>query len=394
MYRFTKNAEETFKTGSILKLVDNVVRPILSNRCSYCVKTVFPLPTIPSDASIGVDRVAVEIPLTPSKSDGIIVLSTIKNTLLGRWGTRAKAVHAASGADIHFSYNRARWSIVMEFNPSRFADPDGTTLVPVEAVARVTELLIEEYFKDTEGLPAFAVTDEDGENVIYWEEDWRSQVRIVRLDVARDFVITNPHFDIELYKETRAKYARSVAIHYNDGVAETWDSTNSKKSGHVKFYNKSRQAAKAGVKDFPADGTFRFEYMLRNKHLQRAHIHTLEDLTGEKFELALRQGWEIAGLGDPVMHPQGWIKQINDSGLTAKTKAEVIGFLQAEIHGFELGYRNYQQATLKKIARSTGLTFRRSLADQGSLRFQLDLETGAVITDNPFDVHTDSEESA
>jgi hypothetical protein len=148
------------------------------------------------------------------------------------------------------------------------------------------------------------------------------------------------------------------------------------------------------VKDLPADGTFRFEYMLRNKHLQRAHIHTLDDLTGEKFELALRQGWEIAGLGIPVMHPQGWIKQIKDSALTPSTKAEVIGFLQAEIHGFDLGYRKYQQATMKRIARTTGLSFRRSLADQGDLRFQLDLETGTVCTDNPFDVHADSDESA
>ena len=391
MYSSTKFRSNNFKSDSIMKQVGSLVRPLLSNRCSYCVKTVFPLPTIASDTTIGVDRVAVEIPLIPSKSDAIAVLSTIKNTMLGRWSTRAKTVHQPSGADIHFSFNKARWSIVMEFNPSRFADPDGTTLVPVEAVARVTELLIEEYFKDGEALPAFAVTEEGNESLEYWESDWRSQIRIIRLDVARDFTITNPRFDIELYKETKAKYARSVAIHYNNGVAETWDSTNSKKSGHVKFYNKSRQAAKAGVKDLPADGTFSFEYMLRNKHLRRAHIHTLDDLTGGKFELALRQGWEIAGLGDPVMHPQGWINQINDSEMSPSTKAEVIGFLQAEIHGFDLGHRQYQQATLKKMARSAGLTFRRSLADQGNLRFQLDLEAGTVIADNPFDVHTDSE---
>jgi hypothetical protein len=80
--------------------------------------------------------------------------------------------------------------------------------------------------------------------------------------------------------------------------------------------------------------------------------------------------------------------------MSPSTKAEVIGFLQAEISGFDLGHRQYQQATLKKMARSAGLTFRRSLADQGNMRFQLDLETGTVIADNPFDVHTDSQDFA
>lgn len=394
MYSSTQIHSNSFKTGSIINQVGSLARPLLSNRCSFCVSNVFPIPTIACGPSIGVDRVAVEIPLVPSKSDAKDLLSTIKNTLLGRWGTRAKAVHLGTGADIHFSFNKARWSIVMEFNPSRFADPDGTTLVPVEAVARITELLIEEYFKDGEALPAFAVTEGGEESLEYWEDNWRSQIRIVRLDVARDFYITDPLFNIDLFKETKAKYARSVAIHYKNGIAETWESTNSRKSGHVKFYNKYRQATKAGVKDMPLVGTFRFEYMLRNKHLQKAHIHTLEDLTPAKFEYAIRQGWDISELGKPVMHPSAWIKQIHDSELPPETKSGVIGFLQAEMIGLELGLRAYQTKALKKAARDAGLTFRRALARQGNLRFTLDLETGTVVTDNSIYVHTDSDESA
>lgn len=111
----------------------------------------------------------------------------------------------------------------------------------------------------------------------------------------------------------------------------------------------------------PVVGTFRFEYMLRNKHLQKAHIHTLEDLTSVKFEYALRQGWDIAGLGKPVIHPSAWIKQIHDSELSPETKTKVIGFLQAEMIGLDLGLRPYQTKALKKAAREAGLTFRRAL---------------------------------
>jgi hypothetical protein len=335
--------------------------------------------------------IAIEIPLIPSKSDPKLLLSSIKNTMLGRWGTKAATIHEGSGAKIHFSHSKQRSSITMEFNPSRFMDPDGTALVPVEAVARVCELLVEEYFADGEALPAFAVTTEGNESLEYWEEDWRSQIRIVRLDTARDFTITDPRFSISLFKETQARYAKGVSIIYKNGVAETWDSPNSKKSGHVKFYDKFRQAVKKRIKQVPAEGTFRFEYLLRKKHLQRAHIHTLEDLTPAKFENALRIGWEIAGLGEPVAHPQGWINQVNDSSLSAEEKTMLIGYLQAQQSGLDLGLRKYQINEIKAKVRSVGLSFRRPLSKQGNMYMQLDLDTGTCRIHKSLAVSTDKD---
>lgn len=379
MYNSPKRHINTSSSRSVMINTDSLARPLLSNRCSYCLTNVLPIPTITSDHTVGVDMIAIEIPLIPSKSDPKLLLSSIKNTLLGRWGTKATAVHSGSGTKIHFSYSRTRSSITMEFNPSRFMDPDGTALAPVESVSRICELLVEEYFADGEALPAFAVTTEGEESLEYWEEDWRSQIRIVRLDTARDLEITDPRFSINLFKETKARHARAVSIIYQNGVAETWDSPNSKKSGHVKFYDKFRQAVKKKVRQVPVEGTFRFEYMMRKKHLERAHIHTLADLTPAKFENALRIGWDISGLGDPIAHPHGWVNQINDSSLSAVEKSEVIGLLFAEQTGFDLGLRPYQINDLKAKARSTGITFRRPLSKQGNLYLQLDLDSGTCI---------------
>jgi hypothetical protein len=280
----------------------------------------------------------------------------------------------------------------MEFNPSRFMDPDGTALVPVEAVSRICELLVEEYFADGEALPAFAVTTEGEESLEYWEEDWQSQIRIVRLDVARDFLITDPLFSIDHFKNSKARHARGVSVIYNDGVAETWDSPNSKKSGHVKFYNKTRQAIKKGVKQPPSDGTFRFEYLLRNKHLQRAHIHTLADLTPEKFEYALRLGWDIAGLGKPLTHPMGWLIKLNNSILSPEQKTQVIGYLHANELGVDLGMRNTDIKNVKSLARSAGLSFRTSLEKQGGVTMELNLVSGSCDIKNSSLVCTDKEE--
>lgn len=391
MYDSSNNTTKGSNSRSVMINTDTLAKPLLSNRCSYCLETVLPIPTIVSDHTIGVDMIAIEIPLIPSKSDPKLLLSSIKNTLLGRWGTKATTTLAGSGAKIHFSYSMQRSSITMEFNPSRFMDPDGTSLVPVEAVARVCELLVEEYFADGEALPAFAVTTGGEESLEEWEEDWRSQVRIVRLDTARDFHITEPRFSINLFKEARARHAKAVSIFYNKGIAETWDSPNSKKSGHVKFYDKYRQALKKHIKQLPVEGTFRFEYLLRGKHLQRAHIHTLEDLTPAKFENALRIGWKIAGLGEPVAHPHGWINQVNDSALSLEEKAIVIGHLQAQESGFDLGFRKHQINEIKAKARSVGLTFRRPLSKQGNLYMQLDLDTGLCLIHKSLAVNTDKD---
>ena len=392
MYNRSRSHSAFAASRSIMVNTGTLIRPLLSNRCSLCISNVYPIPTLPAGITVGVDRIAVEIPLVPNKSDGKALLSTIKNTMLGRWGAKATSIHEATGAKVYFQFNRARWSITMEFNPSRFMDPDGTALTPIESVARITELLIEEYFAAGEALPAFAVTTEGEESLEYWEESWRSQIRIIRLDAARDFSIQDPLFSIEMFKETKAKFARAVSIIYNNGKAETWDSPSSKKSSHVKFYDKTAHALKKKLKNPPINGTFRFEYLMRNKHLQRHHIHTLEDLTAEKFEAALRFGWDISKLGEPVHHPMGWVKAVNDSGIPSMAKAQVIGMLHANEISLDLGLKPFEKRSLKQFARTAGLSFRRPLNKQGNLVMRLDLDTGAAVTENISLVHADEDE--
>ena len=392
MYNSSSHRNKMSATRSIMINTGNVIRPLLSNRCSLCISNVYPIPTLHADTTVGVDRIAVEIPLVPSKSVGKALLSTIKNTQLGRWGAKATAVHEATGTKVHFQFNRARWSITMEFNPSRFMDPDGTSLTPIDSVARITELLIEEYFAAGEALPAFAVTTEGDESLEYWEETWRSQIRIIRLDGARDFRILDPLFSIELFKETKAKFARAVSIIYNKGRAETWDSPSSKKNSHVKFYDKTAHAIKKKHKNIPEEGTYRFEYLMRNKHLQRHHIHTLEDLTPEKFEAALRYGWGISKLGEPVNHEMGWVKMVHDSTLPPYAKAQVIGMLYANEASLDLNLRPLEKKSIKRFAKNAGISFRRPLKKQGNLCMRLDLETGTAITEKNLLVHTDVEE--
>lgn len=366
---------------SVLHNTGYVTKPILSNRCSYCRSNVPPEPTIALGPTLGVDRVAIEVPLIPSVSDPKLLLSAIKNTQLGRWGTRATARHSSTGAKIHFQFNRARWSITMEFNPSRFMDPDGTALIPADAVRRVVELLVQEYFSDGEALPAFAVTEEGQESLERWEDDWPEQIRVVRLDVSRDFVSNDSRFNVGLLSTRKARFARAVSIIHNQDGPSTWDSPKSRRSSAVKFYDKFKQAQKQKVKNLPPPGTFRFEYLMRSKHLRRAHIHTVADLNEAKIEAALRQGWDISGLGTPLVYPNGWIYQLLESPLSTQEKLETIGYLVANDQNAASWIPKSHREEIRRLAKRAGFSFRRPLAKQGKMFFHLDLEKGEIQLD-------------
>jgi hypothetical protein len=131
---------------------------------------------------------------------------------------------------------------------------------------------------------------------------------------------------------------------------------------------------------------------MRNKHLQRHHIHTLEDLTPEKFEAALRYGWGISKLGEPVHHEMGWVKMVHDSSLPPYAKAQVIGMLYANEASLDLNLRPLEKKSIKRFAKNAGISFRRPLKKQGNLCMRLDLETGTAITEKNLLVHTDAEE--
>ncbi len=130
--------------------VHQIPRPNLSNRCSFCIRNVFPTPTIAMSPSIGIDKIAVEIPLATGMGDPNLFLSSIKNTLMGRWATKATTKHQGTGATIRWQFIKARWSIRLELNPSRFVDPDGYSLASPSSTVHVIKEVIKEFMLESD----------------------------------------------------------------------------------------------------------------------------------------------------------------------------------------------------------------------------------------------------
>ena len=360
--------------------VQTFERSLLSNRCSFCIRNNFPQPTIPLSPSIGIDKVAIEIPLAAGIGDPKLFLSSLKNTLLGRWATKATTLHTGTGAKIEWQFLKTRWSIRIEFNPSRFIDPDGCTLAtPNQTIHVIRELITEFMFESEDALPCFVITDNDEIDIENWNPNWMNLIRVSRLDTAIDFTIDNPRFDISNYNQIAPKYAKATSVTYSKkGQAETWTGVYSNKDGFPMLYDKTHQAQKKQIKQPPPIGTKRFEFRLGRQTLTRAHIHTLADVNHTKFEYALRQGWEYSNVGSIVHSPDSWMEIVTNSDLDPMVKASLIGFLTAHSKGIDLGIGDKESNQMKVFARNLGISFKMKLEKQSFIGTYLDLESQSL----------------
>ena len=352
--------------------------PTVSNRCSFCYKNVLPVPTLPNIPSIGIDKIAVDIPLVTGVADPKFFLSSIKNTMLGRWGNKAVTIHAPTGAKIQWRLLLTSWSIRMEFNPARMIDPDGYSLASPKAIAGLIRSLIEEYFLESEDSLPFFLVNENGEvNIEVWPSDWTSRIRIGRLDISMDFQIDKKWFHEGLLLSHQAKYSKGASLVNNKGVTNTWSSVYTHRDGFPKFYNKSNELKRRGIQAPP--GIHRFEYRIEKKSLRRLHIHNLSDINEIKFEAALRHGWEYSNLSEPIYDPEDWIQRINESGGAIPNPSELVGFLLLSEKGIETGLSKSEKKELTRIALELQINPKKPLGRQPNGAYRLDIETQELV---------------
>lgn len=360
--------------------VHQIPRPNLSNRCSFCIRNVFPTPTIAMSPSIGIDKIAVEIPLATGMGDPNLFLSSIKNTLMGRWATKATTKHQGTGATIRWQFIKARWSIRLELNPSRFIDPDGYSLASPSSTVHVIREVIREFMLESDdALPLFVVAENGQIDLDNWREDWTSLIRVGRLDTTVDIQVDSDEFNFEFYKEVRPKYAKAIQITYGKkGKAETWNGVYSSRDGFVRMYDKTAQVNKTNPASGISSELIRFEYRLERKSLARAHVHTLLDINPTKFEYALKIGWEASKAGSVVNDPLSWEKRVHHSDLNRLEKLELTNYLRSgrlENSDEEMP----KEFDWAKLAKKAGISLSKPLSRQWKKAMFLDLQTQKLI---------------
>ena len=353
----------------------------ISNRCKKCQTKVFPLATITPGGLAGVDKIKIGFSVLPGSGSWKNFLDHLNGSPMGSTAQSVTIYHPANNSAIHFRIyaDKKASSVYIEFNPSRFADPTGFSLVHPESVSAIVEELIRDYFSSGIIIPAFASGRFSMAN---WHPDWKQMVRISRLDIARDMLISDPDFSPFLLKGVQSKFSRGTNLAFNDGQSNGWANFLKGADGRMKIYNKHEQAKKIGLNPLPPQGLYRFEYRLASRHLKANHIHSLGDLSEDRFEAALRSGWDKSRLSTPFFKRYSWVGIVENSALAPREKAEVIGYLLQEKRGIDLSYPSREDKEIRSRIRSIGISFKRDLNTQGLASYQLDLDLGDLLICN------------
>jgi hypothetical protein len=352
-----------------------------SNRCKKCQTQVFPLATITPGGLAGVDKVKIGLGISPGTGTWREFLDHLNGSPMGVTAQGVTVYHPVTKAALYFKFyvNKNKCDLYVEFNPSRFSDPTGYSLIHPEKVSEVVEEIIREYLSSGIIIPSFAAGRYSMEN---WHPDWKQMIRISRLDIARDMLISDPEFSPFLLKAIQSKFSRGTNLAFNDGNSNGWGSFLKGVDGRMNIYNKFEQAKKVGLNPLPPKCFYRFEYRLGPRHLNSNHLHSLGDLSEDRFEAALRIGWDKSRLSTPFLKPYSWVDIVEDSALAPNEKSEIIGYLIQEARGLDLAYSIQADREIRSKIRSIGISFRKDLNSQGLSTFQLDLDLGDLLISN------------
>jgi len=363
-----------------------IPHPFFSNRTINCICTLDieaakPVEVIHDPGLIGVDKLAIEVPIYGPESDIAGFLSSLRNSEIGKWGKSATVqLDAQSDAKAFVQFLKNRWSVLIEFNPSRLYDPDGCTLVPVEGVSRIVERVIRDIFEYAgNALPYFAFNSEGDPDWDNWDEDWKAQILISRLDATRDFLIPEKRFSLDLYRDIRPRSAKATRITYgNGGYAELWEGVYAGRYGAVKFYDKYRKARKDKIPNLPPQGLKRFEYCAGRSELDVAHIHNLSMLDANRFNRLLKLAWKKSNLYARKPLQGAWAEMILSSGADHEELLTCIGALFCKENGISFDVSKEVQKKIRNLTSRAGIDLRRSLSQYGLKRVQLNLEKGQL----------------
>ena len=255
----------------------------------------------------------------------------------------------------------------VEANPSRWADPGGCSLLPVDQVENVPHALL--LMAERAGIvPGI---------------DSLEEVRVKRVDVARDLRgVTVPSVMLRALLGVRRTYARNSVL-WSDprkNGAETLSVGSG--AGLVRLYD--QHAAYPGKGAEP--GSLRFEVQARKGWLDSAGIRTAEDLTARRLDDLARNRWEWARMGETVTGTANVVAAVEGkvrAGEWSPTMADrLLGQLLRESLGIPRPTNGHTSSKYEAMKRELGLTTAEDLGSvlpDATVRARLDYESGYEV---------------
>lgn len=281
--------------------------------------------------------------------------------------------HANIRVEFEPEYSRVK----LKFNASRLLQPKSTYLLPPNAFQALVGAILDELASVAP--PVFDVLNSvTGE--IERAENWAEQVKVSRLDLARNIFVPTPYLNqVKLAVENTVARNQKLQQIYRSQNSD-WTAVNSTKTaGQDRLYDKWAELQNHEIDEAlrASQGTLRFETQLQKDRLETFGLRTLASITDERAWNAIASRWNACRWGVSVGEPNSLFAAV--SSLKPSARLGVVGFMlyaaQRELDAFT----NQQKRTFVSRAKSCGLTPGMPIELSGTPVAFLDINTGGLV---------------
>jgi hypothetical protein len=331
----------------------------------------------------GIDKLRITYPLDVELSDESSDLFTqhgVRKTL-GKGGALMYAkgsIPGPNGDNIFIEIRNNASQAVIEFNPSRSRDPEGSTLCAPEHIEDLVVGVIK-FLGEKSVVPLWVTNHKTGETVLdnpdAWPVHWRTLIKINRLDCARDIYSSFAGFGTASLLTVAKPHFTQDCLYRNKGKVETmtWGKRNNVRHS---FYNKSL------IHDKDAEGGwFRFEIQMTTHYLKKNGIASLADVTNINIYRLLWERWNVGKLDSPLSIGEGranLVKQlrVHLSGIQVQT---FLGLAVSYSCGYPVDMHAKTLKFYRDTAKKVGFNLGQPLDNYGDTKIKIDFANGLLV---------------
>lgn len=336
-----------------------------------------------SNGSCGVDKTRIAVRI---QSDTVHIPTFMERLLRPKqFGNPVEGIaNIENYPEIYVKWDYANLWLTMEFNPSDFCVDFGIPLCPFEAFPDIVENVIRKVFltADPTALPVGAKPGKHGSLRFELPEDWARDVMIFRLDLARDFIVTDRRFSLEQLEEVWPLRSRfQASTHFlNGGKLNTLSYPVSDRTTKIKLYDKhAERKMKPNNRALSVpEGTFRFEASFPRHQLRLTHLTTLDVLSERRLANLLKDKWETSKFWVNLTWEGSAFDTAHSVDLPSHLVNEVLGYLECARLGIHMNYSSNELDALKTLAKRLGLNHKSKLGKQGMPYGHLHFNSGDI----------------
>jgi len=333
------------------------------------------LPTA-EDQDWGVDTINLSFPVSVTTCDDSSSIWTKSSSLIdletGQTYEGLTGFHSTPNGDVRINLSLTKERCYLQLNASRLVKGKSRLLLHPDAL----KPLIGGLLTDLQYVVTATFDIDPATGVLERQKDWAKQVRISRLDLARN--LNAPHSINELKQAlelAKPSYGKTH-ITYNN-TKGGWTLVNGTAStGQDRIYDKTTELGNFDTEEQITQDThwFRFETQLQKARLQRSGLTVLDKVNAPTAWQAINDRWEACRWGVTINEPGTIQKAL--AGLPPKRQKDVSGFLFMCSIGTDSLLTKKYQAEMRKLCRSFGLKPGLNLYEQGEAKIELDLLAG------------------